>query len=108
MGMFYGWIPPRSCKQPKRTFAFKPLQFNPGANNPRMEEYQAMKEQCPSLGTGIGNAPTPSGPRYEDPQFAAREQAARQVRHTVAPICNKGGYQLITNEADLKTVGRKV
>jgi hypothetical protein len=76
--------------------------------NPRMEEYLAMKEKCPSVGDGIGNAVGRSLPRYEDPELAAREEAAREVKHTVAPICNKGGYQLITAEADLKTVGRKV
>lgn len=105
MGMFYGWIPPRSCKQPKRSFVFKPLTTT---RNPRMEEYQASKVSCPSIGNGIGNAAAPSGARYEDPELAAREDAARRVKHTVAPICNKGGYQLITNEADLKTAGRKV
>jgi hypothetical protein len=73
-----------------------------------MEEFLKMKEQCPSLGTGIGNASVRETTRYSDPELAAREAAAREVKHTIAPICNKGGYQLITNEADLKTVGRKV
>jgi hypothetical protein len=73
-----------------------------------MEEYQAMKESCPSKGDGIGNAVIETPVRYTDPELVAREEKARDVKHTIAPICNKGGYQVITNEADLKTVGRKV
>jgi hypothetical protein len=73
-----------------------------------MAEYQAMMEKCPSLGNGVGTAAVPLPVRYEDPQLQAREDAARDVKHTILPICNKGGYQVITNEADIKTAGRKV
>lgn len=62
----------------------------------------------PSLGDGIGNAVVNEGKKYDNPDMAEREKKAREVKHTIAPICNKGGYQLITNESDMKTMGRKV
>lgn len=108
MGIKYGWVPPRSRKQPAKDKTFKPLSTSLFSKNPRLEEYEAMKAACPSKGMGIGNATVSAGPKYEDPALAAREAAAREVKHTVAPVCNKGAYQLITAEADLKTMGRKV
>lgn len=103
--MMYGWIPPRSRKQPKRVLPFRPISI---PANPRMEEYRQAMAECPSLGTGVGNATLSRAATYDDPELAQREAAARDVKHTVAPICNKGGYQVITAEADLKTMGRKV
>lgn len=50
-------------------------------------------------------------PVYEG-EMAIREQLAQEEiarkRLQVAPICNKGAYQYITNPDDWKTVGRKV
>lgn len=37
-----------------------------------------------------------------------REQQARRVKHVVAPVANKMGYQYIHNEEDYKTMGRKI
>ena len=109
MAMYYGWIPPRSRKQPKRTQAFRPMKANPAVqHNPRLDEYREQMSHCPSVGDGIGNATVSRKAQYDDPELAAREEKARQVKHTVAPICNKGGYQVITAEQDLKTMGRKV
>lgn len=70
------------------------------------EGAEAVK-QIPSGGLGVGNATITLPQQYEDPEMQAREAAAREVIHTVAPICNKGGYQLITG-TDIKTAGRKV
>jgi len=107
MGMFYGWIPPRSCKQPKRTFAFRLLT---PARNLRMEEYQAMKERCPSVGNGIGNASVNS---VMDPTSLDKEQP--EIRDAIVAkskrlgsYYNKGPIQYLSDETDLKTVGRKV
>jgi cell division protein FtsL len=41
------------------------------------------------------------------PEMQEREKAARKVRHVVAPVANKMGYQLITNPDDFRTMGRK-
>lgn len=107
MGMFYGWIPPRSKQQPKRERKFRPLVSLP-VTNQRMEEFKKQRVQCPSVGHGIGNATISNSVQYEDLLLAEREAKAREVKHTVAPICNKGGLQYISDEADLKTAGRKV
>lgn len=44
--------------------------------------------------------------------YLKREEAAKQrteqLKKQVAPICNKGGLQFITDPADAKTVGRKI
>lgn len=72
----------------------------------RREGAEAVK-YLPSGGTGVGNATVSLQKVYDDPELQAREEAAREVIHTVAPICNKGGYQLITGN-DIKTAGRKV
>ena len=106
MAIFYGWIPPRSKQQPKKETRFVPIKA-PGLLNPRMEEFQTLRAQCPSLGTDGGVATIPNV-KYDDPILAEREAKAREVKHTVAPICNKGGLQLITDTNDLKTVGKKV
>ncbi len=98
-------IPSRSLKQPKRTPNFKP--FVPAMND-RMREHLEVKKHQVSIGDGIGNATKKQHDVYVDPLLQERENAARQVRHTIAPISNKGAYQLITNEADYKTMGRKV
>ena len=103
--IFKGWIPPRS-RNHKRERKFKPYSSIP--QNPRMDEYHDMMSKCPSVGDGIGTATIQQTEHYENPEMAKREKDARNVKHTVAPICNKGGYQLITNEADIKTAGRKV
>lgn len=106
MGMFYGWIPPRSTKQPKKDKRFVPIKAAT-LTNPRMEEWKTLRAECPSLGVDSGVA-TIAEVKYDDPLLAEREAKAREVKHTVAPICNKGGYALITNRSDLKTVGKKV
>lgn len=51
--------------------------------------------------------------RYEeDPVMAERERLAlmqaEQKKSRVAPAYSKGAYQFITDDADLKTLGRKV
>jgi len=107
MAILYGWIPPRSRKQPKRNAKFIPSTQSPAVAS-RLHEAQALRAAYPSLGDSVGNATKSLGVKYDDPDMADREAAAREVKHTVAPICNKGGYQLITNEADIKTAGRKV
>ena len=56
----------------------------------------------PSQGTGVGTA----GKAYVDPrvqykdspELAEREIAARQRKFTVAPLYNKGGDMLVTDE----------
>lgn len=40
-------------------------------------------------------------------EAAAQEEIARK-KLRVAPLFNKGGYQYITDETDLTTVGRKL
>lgn len=56
----------------------------------------------PSLGTGVGSA----GKKYidprvqykDDPELAERELRARQRKFTAAPLYNKGGDMLVTDE----------
>lgn len=105
MGMIYGWIPPRARKQPKRDSTFTPLKQ---PINPRLQQAQENRKKYQSVGSGIGNAIVKQNEKYNDEQLAQREREAREVKHTIAPICNKGGYQLITNSEDIKTAGRKV
>lgn len=106
MGMLYGWIPARSKRKPKQA-AFKPMKAAT-LTSPRLEEHRTAMAQHQSLSNGVGNATIAGSAHYDNPELAFREARARNVKHTVAPICNKGGYQLISDEADLKTVGRKV
>ncbi len=98
-------IPARSLKQPKRVPNFKPLK---PIINDRMKEHLEAKKHQVSIGDGIGNATKKQSEQYSDPTLQLREEQARQVKHTIAPISNKGAYQVITNEADYKTMGRKV
>ena len=93
------------CKQPKRTPNFKSLKVNVSV---RMAEHNQTKKQIVSIGEKVGNAFKPQPEKYVDPILQQRDNQARQVKHTIAPISNKGAYQVITNEADYKTVGRKV
>ena len=50
--------------------------------------------------------------KYEDPEMALREAIAQEEialkRQRTAPLFNKGGYQYISDEMDLKTLGKKV
>lgn len=105
MGMLYGWLPKGARKQPKRERVFVPLKLpKPVARRSTGDDHK----QYTSKGDGVGNATLTRAATYQDPMLAQREAAAQEVKHTVAPICNKGGYQLISNTADLKTAGRKV
>jgi hypothetical protein len=56
----------------------------------------------PSLGTGVGTAGRayvdPRVQYKDDPELAERELAARQRKFTVAPLYNKGGDMLVTDE----------
>lgn len=105
MGMVYGYISKRSRNKAKKPTAFKPMRpAAPVAHRVGADDYKA----APSVGSGVGVATKSRAATYEDPVMELREAQAKRVQHTVAPICNKGGYQVITNEADLKTVGRKV
>lgn len=99
-------VHPSATKQPKAA-PFKPLStsrlivlcLRPGG-----EDFKQWK----SIGTGIGNAVKQSTAKYESLEMQQREIEARSVKHTVAPISNKGGYQLIINKDDLKTMGQKI
>lgn len=102
----YGWIPPRSKKQPKRTPSYTVGQ--PPHVNLRLEQTREHNKQHPSVGDSVGCATKAVEVGYDDPLMDHREQLAKSVKHTIAPICNKGGYQLITSPADIKTAGRKV
>lgn len=105
MSIIRGWIPPRSCKQPKREVS-KKVYVPP--TNIRMAEYRKERASHISVGEGIGNAFKKQEKKYVDPILQKRDNDARSVRHTIAPISNKGAYQVITDEADFKTMGRKV
>ncbi|MEM4258082.1 MAG: hypothetical protein QXL17_02885 [Candidatus Thermoplasmatota archaeon] len=52
-------------------------------------------KNIPSLGDGIGVA-------------LRKESHTTEKQYVIAPICNKGAYQVITNPDDMKTMGRKV
>ncbi len=104
MGIVYTKLPKGAYKQPKRDTSFRP--YKPDVN-PLLAAHQAQMATMPSKDNG-GVALVAQPKSYEDPELAKRELEARTRVHTVAPICNKGGYQLITAEEDLKTVGRKV
>ncbi len=105
MGMFYGWQPKSARQQPKRERSFTPLKTpKPVAHRSGADDHK----QYSSKGDGVGNATLTKAATYQDPHLAQREAAAQEVKHTVAPICSKGAYQVITNRADIKTMGRKV
>lgn len=104
MSMYYGYVRPSAKKQPKRERSTQPLTVQ---YNRRLEEAKMLRNKYPSVGDGIGNATVEQNKHYDDEELAKREQEARQVKHTVAPLYNKGGYQLITGD-DIKTAGRKV
>ena len=104
MGMVYGYLSPRSRNKTKKQTSFKPyMPPAPMAHRNGADDYKA----APSAGTAVGNATVSLGVRYEDPEMAKREAVAREVKHPVAPLCNKGAYQVIP-ESDYKTMGRKV
>lgn len=103
MGMYYGYVRPSAKKQPKRAGSV----LNTIPTNRRVEEARRLREKYPSVGDGVGNALIAQQERYDDEELAERDAVARQVKHTVAPLYNKGGYQLITGD-DIKTAGRKV
>ena len=105
MGIRHGYLSRRSRTQPKkveRVFEeYRPTQ--PMARRPGADDFRSLQ----SVGNGVGIALLDEEVKYEDPELAAREEAARQIQHTIMPICNKGAYQVITG-ADVKTAGRKL
>lgn len=52
-----------------------------------------------------------ANPYIDDPEMQEREEAARKIakkrEKSVAPLYNKGAYQLITDPSQVKDLGRK-
>jgi hypothetical protein len=102
-------IIPKKKTSPK----FVPMIGKPATQ--KMLEFQASLGRIPKQ-TSLPTKPdllvnTRCRPQYTG-EMAEREKKAQQEiakkKLQVAPISNKAGYQLITDPADFKTMGRKV
>lgn len=96
--------PDRSDRKPGERHSFKPM-TSYSLPYRRDDVYHNVQS------TPITIPEPKKRPEYEG-EMALREQRAQEEiarkRKQVAPICNKGAYQYITNPDDWKTVGRKV
>lgn len=94
---------PKPVKQPQK---------NEVAISPRSAVIRDTPTHGTSLHSGVDPKPVAKRVTQYEGEMLERDIKAKeryeQLKKQVAPICNKGGYQLITNQDDFKTMGRKV
>lgn len=109
------WLEKHKTKISKESIErLNKIRLQKSINDPRIREISSNVSQTPFLSRleALHPETAKATQKYDDPEMVQREALAQREialkRQRTAPLFNKGGYQFISDEMDLKTIGKKV